>query len=74
MLLFHGKINSASYMLFQFAQSTIFHFWTPDSLRGYVIGIPNSALWSVGVMVQCYIALWFSMPYLLLGGIWVRIS
>ena len=39
-------------------QSTVFQFWTPDCLRGFGCGTPNGSLWTIGVMVQCYIVLW----------------
>ncbi len=46
-------------ILFAFGQGTIFQFWTPDSLRGYGVGTPNGALWTIGVMIQFYIIAWF---------------
>lgn len=47
-----------SLLLFAFGQGTIFQFWTPDSLRGYGVGTPNGALWTIGVMIQFYIVIW----------------
>lgn len=47
-----------SLLLFFFTQSTIFQFWTPASLRGYGVGTPNGALWTIGVMIQFYIIIW----------------
>lgn len=55
----HKHLKWPSFLLFQITQGTIFQFWTPDSLRGYATGIPNTPLWTIGVMVQCYFALWF---------------
>ena len=46
-------------LLFAFGQGTIFQFYTPDSLRGYGVGTPNGALWTIGVMIQFYIIAWF---------------
>lgn len=46
-------------LLFAFGQGTLFQFWTPDSLRGYGVGTPNGALWTIGVMIQFYIIVWF---------------
>ena len=46
-------------LLFTFGQGTIFQFWTPNSLRGYGVGTPNGALWTIGVMIQFYIVAWF---------------
>lgn len=57
-ILYHGW-NLKSLLLFFFCQGTIFQFWTPDSLRGYGIGTPNGALWTIGVMIQFYIIIWF---------------
>lgn len=48
-----------SLLLFIFAQGTIFQFWTPSVLRGYGVGTPNGALWTIGVMIQFYIGVWF---------------
>lgn len=45
-------------LLFAFCQGTFFQFWTPDSLRGYGVGTPNGALWTIGVMIQFYIIVW----------------
>lgn len=51
------KIAAVPFALFNFTQATIFQFWTPASLRIYGCGTPNGSLWTVGVMVQCYIVL-----------------
>ena len=56
-LLYRGW-NIKELFLFAFAQGTIFQFWTPDSLRGYGVGTPNGALWTIGVMIQFYIVAW----------------
>lgn len=50
--------NLKDLILFVFGQGTIFQFWTPDSLRGYGVGTPNGALWTIGVMMQFYIIAW----------------
>lgn len=50
-------VFGASFILFNIAQSSIFQFWTPDCLRSYGCGTPNGSLWTIGVMVQCYIVL-----------------
>ena len=60
MLMFNpGLMNSISFWIFQFTQSTIFQFWTPDILREYGTGTPNGPLWTITVFVQCYFVLWF---------------
>lgn len=46
------------YVMFGFTQSTLFQFWTPDSMRGYGYGCPNGALWTITVIVQFYLFLW----------------
>lgn len=58
-VLYHGY-NVNDLVLFAFCQGTLFQFWTPNSLRGYGVGTPNGALWTIGVMIQYYIiAYWF---------------
>ena len=59
LILYWSSISLFPFLVFQFTQSTIFQFWTPDSLRGYGCGTPNGALWTTGVMLQSYIVLWF---------------
>ena len=47
--------NILDLSLFAFTQGTIFQFWTPDSLRGFGCGVPNGALWTIGVIIQFYL-------------------
>lgn len=47
-------------LIFTVTQGTIFQFWTPSSLRGYGVGTPNGALWTIGVIIQFYIIAWFA--------------
>lgn len=56
--LYHGW-NIKQLALFAFGQGTLFQFWTPGSLRGYGVGTPNGALWTIGVMIQFYAVAWF---------------
>ncbi len=58
-LLYAKSIEWVPFILFQGAQSTILQFWTPDCLRGYGCGTPNGSLWTIGIMVQSYMILWF---------------
>lgn len=51
--------NLKQLLLFAFGQGSIFQFWTPDSLRAYGVGTPNGALWTIGVMIQFYVVVWF---------------
>lgn len=46
-------------IVFAICQGTVFQFWTPDFLRGYGCGTPNGALWTIGVIIQSYIVLYF---------------
>lgn len=55
----HESISWLKYILFQGAQATILQFWTPSFLKGYGAGAPNGSLWTIGVMIQSYIVLWF---------------
>lgn len=57
-VLYHGW-DYKNLILFALGQGTIFQFWTPDCLRGYGVGTPNGALWTIGVMIQFYIIAWF---------------
>lgn len=56
--------NLKQLMLFALGQGTLFQFWTPDSLRGYGVGAPNGALWTIGVMIQFYIIAWFFYKFM----------
>lgn len=56
-VLFHSWVPKQLFV-FSVCQSTLFQFWTPESLRGYGVGTPNGTLWTIGVMVQFYIVVW----------------
>lgn len=58
LVLYRDAIHWGQFLLFQGTQATVFQFWTPECLRGYGCGTPNGSLWTVGVMVQCYLVLW----------------
>lgn len=58
LLLLYNGIEWKSFFLFAVGQSTIFQFWTPDSLRGYGLGAPNGSLWTICVIVQFYLIAW----------------
>lgn len=53
-----NEIKVIPLVAWMITQSTVFQFWTPDCLRGFGCGTPNGSLWTIGVMVQCYIVLW----------------
>lgn len=57
--LYREPIHWNQFVLWVGTQSTVFQFWTPDFLRGYGCGTPNGSLWTIGVMVQAYIVIWF---------------
>lgn len=45
-------------------QAIVLQFWIPDCLRGYGCGTPNGSLWTIGVMVQCYVVIWLLHRFL----------
>lgn len=59
LLSLYNVTNIKQFLLFIFTQATFFQFWTPDSLRGYGCGTPNGSLWTIGVIIQFYIIIWF---------------
>lgn len=59
LLLYSEPINWFELGLFTATQSTIFQFWTPDSLRGYGCGCPNGSLWTICVLIQFYFFAYF---------------
>lgn len=60
------KTGGIKIVFFGISQGTVFQFWTPDFLRGYGCGTPNGSLWTIGVIVQSYVVLYFT--YRLLHG------
>lgn len=63
-IFFHKKYILGDLLLFTVTQATMLQFWTPDSLRGYGIGTPNGALWTICTLVQFYLIAWFLYQYL----------
>lgn len=59
LVVYRKSISILPFAIFQITQSTVFQFWTPGSLRGYGCGVPNGALWTIGVMMQSYLVIWF---------------
>ena len=57
--LYDAPISWGLLGLFTVTQGTVLQFWTPGFLRGYGCGTPNGALWTIGVMVQFYVAVYF---------------
>ncbi len=66
LILYKDSIRWIPFVLFQGTQATFLQFWTPECLRGYGCGTPNGSLWTIGVMVQCYVVMW--IMYGLLHG------
>jgi len=65
LLCFYWKnVNLVDLSIFTLTQSTVLQFWTPDSLRGYGCGVPNGSLWTICVIIQFYIAVWFMHKWL----------
>lgn len=51
--------NYVDNVIYFVTQTTIFQFYTGDWLRGYGVGTPNGALWTITVTIQFYIAVFF---------------
>ena len=63
-ILYRENIKFIPFIVFQFTQSTFLQFWTPNSLRGYGCSCPNGSLWTICVMVQSYIVIYFMKKFL----------
>lgn len=63
-LLYRSNISLVPFITWIFTQSTVMQFWTPSCLRGYGVGCPNGALWTVTVFVQFYVLI-FVLHYAL---------
>lgn len=64
LFVYHEPINWLQFSAFAFTQSTIFQFWTPDSLRGYGCGCPNGSLWTICVLIQFYFVAFYLYKFL----------
>lgn len=47
--------GGADVLIYLATQMTIFQFFTGDWLRGYGVGVPNGALWTITVDIQFYL-------------------
>lgn len=47
--------NLRMFMLWLFAQSTIFQAWNPGFLRGFGVGVVNGSLWTIAVEISFYV-------------------
>ena len=59
MLVLYVPSRNYKTIVFALTQGTILQFWTPENLRGFGCGTANGSLWTVGVMIQTYVALFF---------------
>ncbi len=50
-----GNIFSRGFAAWLATQATVFQFYTPDMLRGFGVGNPNGALWTIPVELCFYI-------------------
>lgn len=66
--LYRSNISVVPFIAWIFTQSTVMQFWTPSCLRGYGVGCPNGALWTVTVFVQFYILIFVFHRILHKGG------
>lgn len=64
LVLYRENIVLKPFIAWIFAQSTVLQFWTPDCLREFGCGTPNGSLWTIGVMVQSYIVIWWLHRFL----------
>lgn len=55
LMLYYDSISIVPFSAWIFTQSTFMQFWTPSCLRGYGMGTPNGALWTITVFVQFYL-------------------
>lgn len=65
------KIDWMKLIIFIFTQGTILQFWTPEFLRGYGCGTPNGSLWTMCILIQFYIIIWFIYKLLHKRKIWI---
>ncbi len=70
-LIFYRGWNPLSLIVFAFTQGSFLQFWTPDSLNGYGCGAPNGALWTIGITIQFYLAVWFIYKLLHSRRTWI---
>ena len=70
-LLIDASIDWLLLAIFAFTQGTVLQFWTPNFLRAYGCGTPNGSLWTMGVTIQFYIAVWFVYKLLHNKRVWI---
>lgn len=58
-LLYKVSPSAKDLLLYIVTQITIFQFYTGDWLRGFGVGTPNGALWTITVTIQFYVIVYF---------------
>lgn len=58
-IILYGVGSTKDNIIFVFTQISFFQFYTGDWLRGYGVGVPNGALWTITVTIQFYIFVYF---------------
>ena len=56
--------GTLDYLVYAFTQLTIFQFYTGEWLRGYGVGTPNGALWTITVIIQFYGVIFFAKDWM----------
>lgn len=69
MVCLRGAYSLKDILIYLATQLTAFQFYTGGWLRGYGVGVPNGALWTISVDIQFYIAAIFLSRYLKGKGI-----
>ena len=70
-ILFKEKIQWVWLGIFAVTQGTVLQFWTPSFLESYGCGTPNGSLWTICVLMQSYLALYFAYKWLHKRPIWL---
>ncbi len=56
--------GTLDYIIYVLTQLTFFQFYTGDWLRGYGVGTPNGALWTITVIIQFYGVIYFAKDWM----------
>ncbi len=64
LILYYERLEIMPFSIWIATQSTFLQFWTLDCLREFGVGTPNGALWTICVMVQSYLVLWFIYKFM----------
>ena len=61
---YNEKVSIVDFSVFTICQGSVFQFYTPDVFRNYGCGTPNGSLWTITVIVQFYLFIFFIKKYL----------